>query len=150
MKCHCSLQVCICVLYLSVYLFLLHIYSTNLLILSCDFSSVVYSFLEDNFSTDMWGVGRIQDDASVLYFVYFISNIYISSTSDHQALDPRGWGPLIQIINICVLAWASVYGVAQSRTRLKQLSSSSSMEYSLFILLMSMGSKVEVKLMKVQ
>ena len=27
----------------------------------------------------------------VLYFYYF----YISSTSDHQALDPRGWGPRV-------------------------------------------------------
>ena len=26
-----------------------------------------------------------------LYSYYY----YISSTSDHQALDPRGWGPLI-------------------------------------------------------
>ena len=26
-----------------------------------------------------------------LYFYYY----YISSTSDHQALDPEGWGPLM-------------------------------------------------------
>ena len=30
----------------------------------------------------------------VLYFYYY----YISSTSDHQALDPGGWGPLVQAI----------------------------------------------------
>ena len=29
-----------------------------------------------------------------LYFYYY----YISFTSDHQALDPRGWGPLPYII----------------------------------------------------
>ena len=29
----------------------------------------------------------------VLYFYYY----YISSTSDHQVLDPRGWGPLSQL-----------------------------------------------------
>ena len=27
-----------------------------------------------------------------LYFYYY----YISSTSDHQALDPQGWGPLLE------------------------------------------------------
>ena len=29
----------------------------------------------------------------VLYFYYY----YISSTSDHQVLDPGGWGPLSQL-----------------------------------------------------
>ena len=27
----------------------------------------------------------------VLHFYYY----YISSTSDHQSLDPEGWGPLV-------------------------------------------------------
>ena len=39
----------------------------------------------------------LQDDSNALhlctlYFYYY----YISSTSDHQALDPRGWRPLIR------------------------------------------------------
>ena len=29
-----------------------------------------------------------------IYCVLYFYNYYISSTSDHQALDPRGWGPL--------------------------------------------------------
>ena len=53
------------------------------------------SFMEDSFSMD-WGM---EDDFwmiqlhcifCVLYFNYY----YISSITDHQALDPRGWGPL--------------------------------------------------------
>ena len=44
------------------------------------------------------GMGRGDDFRTIqarsiycaLYFYYY----YISSTSDHQALDPRGWGPL--------------------------------------------------------
>ena len=39
----------------------------------------------------MGGLGKIQahDMYCALYFYYY----YIRSTSDHQALDPRGWGP---------------------------------------------------------
>ena len=39
------------------------------------------------------GLGMIQTHSiyCALYFYYY----YISSTSDHQALDPRGWGPLL-------------------------------------------------------
>ena len=54
------------------------------------------SFMEDNFSMD-WGQGdgfqMIQAHYihCALYFYYY----YNRSTSDHQALDPRGWGPLI-------------------------------------------------------
>ena len=50
--------------------------------------------MEDNPSVDQGGgdgLGMIQVHYTycTLYFCYFIS-----STSDHQALDPRGWGPL--------------------------------------------------------
>ena len=55
------------------------------------------SFTEDNFFTD-WGrkgdvLGMIQGHYiyCALYFYYY----YISSTSDHQALDPGGRGPLM-------------------------------------------------------
>ena len=37
-----------------------------------------------------WG-GRC--GLGALYFYYYCINI--SSTSDHQALDPGGWGPLL-------------------------------------------------------
>ena len=54
--------------------------------------------MEDNFSM-AWGVGvrgglgMIQEHYiyCALSFCYYD----ISSTSDHQALDPRGWGPLL-------------------------------------------------------
>ena len=55
------------------------------------------SFLEDNFSMDGSGMrsdlGMIQAHYiyCILYFCYYY---YISSTSDHQALGPGGWGPL--------------------------------------------------------
>ena len=51
--------------------------------------------MEDNFSTDRSsgdGLGVIQ-----AHYIYYALNFYydyISSTSDHQALGPRGWGPL--------------------------------------------------------
>ena len=53
-------------------------------------------FAEDNFSMDWVGGGVGWDNSShyiycALCFYYY----YISSTSDHQALDPRGWGPLL-------------------------------------------------------
>lgn len=36
--------------------------------------------------------GWFEDDSNALHFYYY----YISSTSDHQSLDPGGWGPLDQ------------------------------------------------------
>ena len=33
--------------------------------------------------------------AHYIYFVLYLYYYYISSTSDHQALDPRGWGALL-------------------------------------------------------
>ena len=51
--------------------------------------------MEDNFPIDQRGgsgLGMIQTNCiyCVLYFYYYS----ISSTSDHQGLDPRGWEPL--------------------------------------------------------
>ena len=40
------------------------------------------------------GFGLIQ--AGYLYSALYFYYHYISSTSDHQASDPRGWGPLLQ------------------------------------------------------
>ena len=52
-------------------------------------------FTEDNLSTDRGqGMGWFGDDSSAFTFiVHFFYYYDISSTSDHQALDPRGWGP---------------------------------------------------------
>ena len=53
-------------------------------------------FPETDSSVCVWeGGGWFRDDSSTLhlswvYFYYY----YIISTSDYQALDPRGWGPL--------------------------------------------------------
>ena len=56
--------------------------------------------MEDSFSTD--GVGSGDDfrmiQAHCIYCALYFCYCYISSTSDHQALDPRGWGTLDQII----------------------------------------------------
>ena len=56
------------------------------------------SFEEDNFFMDQgWGgCGWFWDNSSTLhvgalYFYYY----YISSTSDHQALEFGGWGPRV-------------------------------------------------------
>ena len=51
--------------------------------------------MEDNFFTDPGlgsGFGMIQ--AHYVYRALYVYYDYISSTSDHQALDPRGGGPL--------------------------------------------------------
>ena len=50
-------------------------------------------FIKDNFSMDRVvreGFRMIQERYICCALYYF----YISSTSDHQTLDPRGWGPL--------------------------------------------------------
>ena len=57
-------------------------------------------FVEDNSSTDQGGEGWFQDDSRysiycVLSFYYY----YISFTSDHQALDPGGWGSMCMETN---------------------------------------------------
>ena len=57
-------------------------------------------FMEGNFSTDRVGREWFGYDSGTLhllctYFYYYD----ISFTSDHQALDPRGWGLLPYIIS---------------------------------------------------
>ena len=48
----------------------------------------------DNFSVDREG-GRFQGDSGALHlFALYFYDYCISSTSDHQAFDPGGWGPL--------------------------------------------------------
>ena len=54
------------------------------------------SFVEDNFSIDQVladGFKMIQ--AHYIYCSLYFYYYYISSTSDYQALDSQGWGPLI-------------------------------------------------------
>ena len=56
------------------------------------------SFVEDNFFMDQdrsWGgVGLGMFQVHYIYCALYFSHYYISSTSAHQALDPRGWEPL--------------------------------------------------------
>ena len=54
------------------------------------------SCVEDNISMDQGG-GWFGDDSNshYIYCALYFSYYYIRFTSDHQALDPRGWGPLI-------------------------------------------------------
>ena len=60
-------------------------------------------FLEDRFSTE-WEGGWLRNDSSAFYLLYFYY-YYISSTSDQQALDLGGWGPLakIPVLNLCAV-----------------------------------------------
>ena len=49
------------------------------------------SFMEDSFSMDQGG-GHFQDDSSTLHL---LCTLLHQLHSDHQALDPRGCGPLL-------------------------------------------------------
>ena len=52
-------------------------------------------FTEDDFSMDGLGVGRFgMIHAHYIYCALYFYYYYISSISDHQALDPGGWGTL--------------------------------------------------------
>ena len=54
--------------------------------------------MKDCFLTDSGGensVGMIQ--VHYIYYALYFYYYHISSTSDHEALDPGGWGPLEQI-----------------------------------------------------
>ena len=55
------------------------------------------SFMEDNFSSDQgWGGdGFRMLQVHYFYPALYFYDYYISSTSDHQALDSGGWGPLL-------------------------------------------------------
>lgn len=57
-------------------------------------------FEEDNFSTDWCEVGGDGFEMIQVPYIYCVLHSYyyhISSTSDHQALDPGSWGPLDSI-----------------------------------------------------
>ena len=55
-------------------------------------------FMEDDFSME-WGGGGEDGFWMILvhymYYTLYFYYYYINSTSDHQALDPRVWGPLM-------------------------------------------------------
>ena len=53
--------------------------------------------MEDSFSMDREGNGFGMVQACYMYCALYFY-YYISSTSDHQALDPGGWGTLLQDI----------------------------------------------------
>ena len=72
------------------------------LLRSPTFLAPVTDFVEDNFSADPGGAGGRGDGFRViqacypycgLYFYYY----YISSTSEHQALDPGSWRPQVML-----------------------------------------------------
>ena len=52
------------------------------------------SFVQENFSTDGLGDGVRMIQVHHIYCALYLYYEYISSTSDHQALDLGGWGPL--------------------------------------------------------
>ena len=52
-------------------------------------------FIEDDFSTGSGGDGLVMLQVHYIYCAFYFYNYYISFTSDHQALDPGGWGPLM-------------------------------------------------------
>ena len=64
--------------------------------------------VEDNFSTDWWGIGRFGDNSSAFGEG---NGTPLQCSCLENPRDGGAW-------------WAAVYGVAQSRTRLKWLSSS--------------------------
>ena len=76
------------------------------------------SFMEDNFYTDSGRGNSFQMiQAHYIYCVLYYS--FISSTSDHQASDPEGWGPLIQMFlasqqyHHCCLLWQKYFFLEQ-------------------------------------
>ena len=62
--------------------------------------------MEDKFSMNQGGVGDglgmicAQEIYGALYFYYYSS----SFTSNHQALDPGGWGPLLYTLTVRVIS----------------------------------------------
>ena len=52
-------------------------------------------FVEDNFSMDEVGAGFGMIQGHNIYGALYFCYYYISSTSDHQAIGPGGWGPLL-------------------------------------------------------
>ena len=64
---------------------------TVILVVSSTILAPGTGFMEDNFSTGQGGGGMVSE----MHYIYcaFISSI-ITTTTDHQALDPAGWGPL--------------------------------------------------------
>ena len=51
--------------------------------------------MEDNFSMDEVGAGFGMIQGHNIYGALYFCYYYISSTSDHQAIGPGGWGPLL-------------------------------------------------------
>ena len=53
-------------------------------------------FMEDKFSMNWGGRGGFRMfQAHYFYCALYLSYYYINPTSDHQALDSGGWGPLL-------------------------------------------------------
>ena len=63
------------------------------------------NFMEDSFSMDVGGSVGGGNDFRVMQVHYIYHELYfhyydLSSTSGHQALDPRGWGPLHSLSSV--------------------------------------------------
>ena len=54
-------------------------------------------FMEDSFPTDRVGDGFRMIQAHYIYCALYFCYDYISFISDHQALDPGGWGFAAQV-----------------------------------------------------
>ena len=52
----------------------------------------------------------------ITFIVHFIIN-YVNSTSDHQALDPDGWGPLSYSVDNCKLRFISSFEFSINSTQ---------------------------------
>ena len=59
------------------------------------------NFVEDSFSTDRGGGWFQMSQMLCIYCALYFYYYDISSTSDHQALDPGGWGPLLIRTHSC-------------------------------------------------
>ena len=57
-----------------------------------------------HFSCGLEEKGWFQDDSSALHLPCTLFLFFTSSTSDHQALDPRSWGPLLWTI-LAAFGW---------------------------------------------
>ena len=82
------------------------------------------SFLEDNFSTDGVGDGFRMIQAHYIYCASYFYYYYISHTSDHQMLDPGGWGSLVIIARLLnpFLEWSLAYNSLPNSLKIPFLS----------------------------
>ena len=76
---------------------------------SSSFLSVGTGFMGDDFSGSEWVSGVMVSGGPVYYTDHALCFYYydIRSTSDHQALDPSVWGPLLYMVSSIMVNIAS-------------------------------------------